>query len=360
MTVPRERPEAGTNLFFVATPFQLVTASLVARTVGGPSRFLITTHLALSQDQIARSAGLLGVGPCESLAGACVGRSSVERMARSTTAWGRVLRLRSRLRPVDRVFVAGVSAPVARPLLFPKAETSPRLGLFDDGAATLGFLAVRRRGERTVPLRRELAPHWYSRLYPGVVRLPSVTFYTIYPGLEGADEDEVVHVPSRLSLPEGCGVRTGDELWIVGSPVVESRLVTRERLGALLQGLRRTAEKAGLRPVYFRHRAEFEEPPTDGMEVRVTSLPFELHLATQETWPTAVVAVISSAVMNTGLLFGGRTALAFVDPESECDRERLEAVYAYSRTSLHVPVMGESGIGDYLEEARLRRAGADR
>lgn len=360
MTIPREQPEAGTNLFFVATPFQLVTASLVARMIGGPSRFLITTHLALSQDLIARSASLLGVGPCESLAGACVGRSSVERMARSTTGWARVLGLRSRLSPGDRVFIAGVSAPGLRPILFPRTEAAPRLGLYDDGAATLGFLAARKRGERAVRLRRELAPHWFSLLYPGSVRLPSVTFYTIYPGVEGGDEDEIVHVPPRLSLPEGRGGSTSDELWIVGSPVVESRLVTKERLGALLRGLRRTAERAGLRPIYFRHRAEFEEPPIEGFEIRGTSLPFELHLAMLETWPAAVIAVISSAVMNTRLLFGDRTALALVDPELDCDRERLEAVYAYCRSSLGVPVIGESAIGEYLEAARLRRAEANR
>lgn len=343
------------NVFLVGTPFQAISAAIVARHVGGHSRFAVTTNLAESQRQIARSAEILGIGNCEMILGTCRSEARTERLYRESVDYCRMLYLRSHLKREDRLFFGGLTSPAARPLLFSGFGKGRQISCYDDGAASINFLSERRDGRTSIELKRKLWPHWHTLLYPHEIRAASLQYFTLYPGLRGGERDEVVQVEPVLSRDLVRPRPICNEVWVVGGPIVRGGLVTAERWSALLERIEGEASKLGLNTVYLPHRMERVMPGAGDMEVRQPGLPLELHLGVRETWPTAVVSVISSAVLHTCLFFDGAIGVAMLDPEHGCDRAPLTRVQSYASCWLQIPTITENRLEAFLEECVTRK-----
>jgi hypothetical protein len=193
---------------------------------------------------------------------------------------------------------------------------------------------------------------WFTALYPRTVFIDRIRYYTVYPRLNGAPGDGISIIHPQLPDDMKRQRRQIPEIWYIGSPLVQAGLMSETRQREILSGLRDASLATGARLVHYKHRSEKYGSPCLGIEVREPELPFEVYFGLSDVRPMAIVSVVSSVIMHMELFFADECALFHIDPQTDFDTSRVEAIQGYAATALGIPRIGMGGLAAALESLR--------
>ena len=332
------------NIFLISTPLQFILATMIARQVEGRVRLIVVTDFDKSLAQIERCGQLLSA-PHYEVIGSPIGFTSRAQMfIRAISGYRAILRIRSQVRTGDTVFIGFPYYVLNRPFFSRRSAVRFERVFFDDGTATINFLSDRKEGERMIVFKK--APIFFFTLfYPSKIRLDKLTYYTIYPGVSGGALDNVVHVKPRLPIVVQKRKRV-NEVWFIGSPLVATGLIAKEKMVKLMMDLRCVVEAMGAKLVYFPHRTERGVDYIKGIELREPDLPFELYYWSAAMTPVLVTSVLSSAILNLKILFNKDINLMLIDADQMEQNKKIIQLWTYAQTVLEIPLVTASSLLD--------------
>jgi len=330
----------GRNIFLITTPLQFILANLINSEFKLEAEFFVLTDWGRSLEQIDEVAKILGFDDYHKMFKpvSSTERNKFKLLYKEIVRYTTMLEMKKSLNSHDNVFVGLATSPINRPIVC--GSNNYNLVFFDDGTATIRFLKQREAGKKEIEFPTGSWLHAYTRLYPRSIRLDRMTYFTIYPGLKGGTNDTVVRVRSKLPACLFEKKRKVEEVWFVGGPLVENRVIPDGVYVEILRNISEICKGLNLKFVYFPHRVEkwiYDE--LSEIEKRQPFLPWELFFARSEIAPKAIVSIISSVIINLSLLCEQVCPYVYVDLRYTERNSSIREVQDYAENILNLPVV---------------------
>ena len=347
MKPPGLNPQ-GRNIFLITTPLQFILANLIKSEFNLETEFLIVTDPDIWLKQIDEAAKTLHINNYKKIFKPYdpYKRNKLRLLFKETVRYISILKLKKTLKRCDNVFIGLATSPINRPIVCDFERYN--LVFFDDGAATIRFLRKREAGRRDITFPAGSLIHFYTKLYPRSIILDKIVYYTIYPGLHGAPEDEIIHLKSKLPSCLNRKKKQVYEVWFIGGPLVENGVISNNAYTEIINNILKFCRNSRNKFVYFAHRAERWIYKFSDIEIRRLSIPWELFYIKSDVIPKAIVSVISSVILNLAILTKPLCPLLYLDVKDVLRNDIVTEIQEYGKTFLGIQVIKLNELGKFI------------
>lgn len=215
-------------------------------------------------------------------------------------------------------------------------KLNKKVTLLDDGLATIKIYLDRNR--RNLKSNQNLFGGRWLKAYKKIFgikptkKIDRLNFYTSYDLCKLVEStcDQVKLI--QPSTPSKNTILTDkNQVWFIGSPVVEFGIIERKAFDYLLEALKKELSKRGASLYYILHRSEKEKG--QGLNYVKFDEPLEIVFEDLKTYPQSIISFYSSALVNLASAYPSLKC-SYIDL-SKIKKESKALAEVYSFLKIH-------------------------